>query len=385
MKDRSNRINILHLITELNTGGAEMMLYRLVTRMDHTKFRHMVVSMTDVGPIGEKIKSEGIPVFDLGMTLGRPSIKGFAKLANFLKREPVDIIQTWLYHADLLGLIAGKMTGIKKIIWGVRCSDMHLQNYRYLTRLTVKMGSVLSPFVDAIVVNSEEGRQVHKRRGYDTKRMILISNGIDSERFCPDELAKDWLIDHLALTRDVAFIGLVARFDPMKDQKTFLKAASKLAERTKAVHFIMIGKGMDKDNKELIPLLQDGHLKNRVHLLGLREDIPRLTAALDIATSSSAYGEGFSNTIAEAMSCGVPCVVTDVGDSARIVGDTGLVVPPKNPEAMAEAWHKILGMGKEKREAMGKKARLRIVENFEIAQAVNRFESIYEKLVSYHC
>ena len=375
-------ITVVHLITELNMGGAEQMLHKLVTRMDHNKFRCMVVSMTDIGPIGEKIRAGGIPVFTLDMALGRPTPRGLIKMFHFFKQESVDIIQTWLYHADLLGLVVGRFAGIKRIVWGIRCSNMHLRNYRPLTALTVRVGGVLSRLADAIVVNSEEGKDVHRRRGYHTERMVLIPNGFDTGRFCPDTSGRDWLLGQLSLSWDVILIGLVARFDPMKDQRTFLSAASLLAEKESSVHFVMVGKGMDSHNRELIPLLDGNGLKERVHLLGLRHDIPRIVAALDIATSSSAFGEGFSNTIGEAMSCGIPCVVTDVGDSARIVGDTGFVVPPKEPDAMAGAWHQLIKMGRGRRRSLGEKARLRIVENYDLREVVKRFEQFYKKLLS---
>jgi len=374
-------ITIAHLITELNMGGAERMLHRLVTNMDRNRFRCLVISMTDTGPIGERIKAEGIPVFTLDMALGRPSLLGLARLFHLLKHESVDVIQTWLYHADLMGLIVGRIAGIKRIVWGIRCSNMHLRNYRPLTALTVRMGGMLSSLADAIIVNSEEGKEVHRRRGYHTGRMVLIPNGFNTERFHPDESARDWLLDQLNLSKDILLIGLVARFDPMKDQRTFLKAAVLLALEYDTVHFVMVGSGIDRDNRELISLMDENHIKEKVHMLGLRHDIPRVMAGLDIATSSSAFGEGFSNTIGEAMSCSIPCVVTDVGDSAQIVGDTGQVVPPRDPEAMARAWGRLLKMGRDGRRDLGERARSRIVGSYEIGRIVNRFEEFYQSLV----
>ena len=372
-------ITIVHLITELNMGGAEQMLHKLVSKMDPRKFRSIVISMTDRGPVGEKIASDGIPVLELGMTLGRPNLKGFYRIFYYLHREQADILQTWLYHADLLGLVAGRLAGIKRIVWGLRCSNMHLRNYRPLTALTVKAGTLLSPLADAIVVNSRKGRDVHRRRGYHTDRMIFIPNGFDVNRFHPDESAKKWLTNHLGIPEDVVLVGLVARFDPMKDQPTFLNAASLILKKHDSVHFVLIGKDIVPTNKVLTPFIND-HLRSRVHLLGVRRDIPRLTAAFDIGNSSSAFGEGFSNTIGEAMACGVPCVVTNVGDSSFVVGDTGFVVPPKEPETLAKAWEEMLKQGRDSRKAMGEKARERITENFELGKIVKRFEHLYKKL-----
>lgn len=363
-------------------GGAEQMLYKLVTRMDQNRFRCLVVSMTDKGTVGDKIASAGIPVFELGMALGRPGLGGAFKLVRFLKRERVDLVQSWLYHADLLGLIAGRLAGTERVVWGIRCSDMHLKNYRALTALTVRLGAWLSPWADAIVVNSSQGKDVHEQLGYCTERMALIPNGFESDRFVPDSTSRQRLLEELGLRQETVLVGLVARFDPMKDHKTFLKAAALLAENEGSVHFVMIGKGLEDKNPDILPLLEDHRLKGRVHLLGLRDDIPELVSALDIAASSSAYGEGFSNTIGEAMLCGVPCVVTDVGDSARIVGDSGIIVPPGDLKVLAEALERLVRMGRDGRNALGERARTRIMEHYEIGKIVGRFEAFYLDLLA---
>jgi glycosyltransferase involved in cell wall biosynthesis len=375
-----NRMTIVHLITELNMGGAEQMLSKLVRRMDRQTFRCIVVSMTEKGPIGETLGQQGIPVLALGMDLGRPTLQGLARLYHFLRQESVDLIQSWLYHADLLGLVVGRLAGVKRVIWGIRCSDLHLRQYRPMTALTVRACGFMSTLADAIVVNSREGQDIHAKRGYKTERMLIIPNGFDTDRFRPDESARDWLLDSLGLGPEAILIGLVARFDPMKDQPNFLRAAQLLAKEDAKAHFVMVGRGMVPHNATLRPFL-DGPLRGRVHLLGLRSDIPRLTAALDIASSSSAFGEGFSNTIGEAMSCGISCVVTDVGDSAQIVANTGIVVAPEDPEALSQAWLKLLRMGKQERRQLGNRARQRIIADYEIGKIVERFEQFYQKLI----
>ena len=372
-------IKIVHLITELNTGGAEQMLCKLVTHMDRKAFRPLVVSMTDRGPVGEKLASEGVPVLELGMRLGRPTPAGLLKLCRLLRKQDPNVLQTWLYHADLLGLLAGKVSAVKRIVWGIRCSDMDLRNYSPLTALTVWCNARLSCFPDAILVNSEKGKQVHEKRGYSARRMRVIPNGFDIERFRPDETAREWLLAELGLTHRAKLIGFVGRFDPMKDHKTFFRAASALAAKEDSVHFILAGDGMVVSNAQVSVLVKP-KLLDKVHLLGRREDIPRLLAAMDIATSASAYGEGFSNAVGEAMACGVPCAVTDVGDAGWIVGDTGIVVPPGSPELLADAWNRLLDMDLEQRKRLGERARARVAENFEINKVVRCFEDFYRGL-----
>jgi glycosyltransferase involved in cell wall biosynthesis len=373
-------LRVVHLITELNTGGAEQMLHKVTARMNRKRFRSIVVSMTDRGTLGERISAEGIPVFHLGMSLGRPRPSGFWRLYHLLRKARPDILQTWLYHADLLGILAGRAARVSRVIWGIRCSEMDLKNYRLLTTLTVRLSAFLSPLADAIIVNSEEGKRVHQGLGYHPDRMTVVPNGFDTRRFRPDLGAREWLLGALGLEREAVLIGLVARYDPMKDHGTFFRAASILASRDENVHFVLVGKGMTRGNPQLAGRLDTG-LEDRVHFLGSREDMPRLTSALDIAVSCSAYGEGFSNTIGEAMACAVPCVVTDVGDARQIVGATGIVVAPRDSEAMADAWGRLLNMGSEQRRALGEQARQRIQEAFSIDRVVGRFERLYEGMV----
>ena len=373
-------IRLAHVITELNMGGAEQMLRKLVTRMDRDRFRCIVVSMTDRGPIGERIAAAGIPVVPLGMGPGKPTPDGLARFYRLLKQESVDIVQTWLYHADLLGLVVGRLAEVSRVVWGIRCSDMRLRKYRPLTALTVRLCGALSPLVDAILVNSREGEKIHRKRGYSRDRMILIPNGFDTQRFRPDPGARERLKAELNLRGAVRFIGLIARYDLMKDQPNFLRAAGLLADREPSAHFVMVGRGVVPDNQALANLVS-GRLAGRVHLMGQRHDVARIAAGLDIAASSSAFGEGFSNTIGEAMACGVPCVVTDVGDSARIVGDAGLVVPLGDPEALARAWEELLA-DDERRLRLGKEARERIQGEFELDVVVRQYEDLYETLMA---
>ncbi len=375
-------IRVLHLITELNTGGAEQMLGKLVARMDRDRFRCVVASMTDRGAVGAKIAEAGVPVRELGMGLGRPTPGGAGRLYRLLRREPFHIVQTWLYHADLLGLLAGKTAGAGKVVWGIRCSDMRLGEYRPLTALTVRLCSLLSPLADAIVVNSREGARIHRARGYRTGRMHLIPNGFDTELFRPDPEAGPRLREELGIPMDSVLVGLIARYDPMKDQAMFLRAAGIVGKDYPGVHFVMAGRGVVWENRALAGAVPGG-LRGRVHLLGQRDDIPMITAGLDIASSSSAFGEGFSNTIGEAMSCGVPCVATGVGDAADVVGDTGIVVRAGDSKALAGGLRRLLEMGPEGRGDLGARARDRIRREFEIGGVVRRFEDLYERLMGH--
>jgi glycosyltransferase involved in cell wall biosynthesis len=374
-------VSILHLITTLDTGGAEMMLSKLFAHMNRDDFMNHVLSLTGIGPVGRKIIAQGIPVYSLNMPRGRLNIGGMFKLWRIIRFLRPTILQTWLYHADLLGLVFGRLAGVKFVCWNIRCSEMDLYRYRPGTRITVRLCAMLSSFPDVVIANSKEGADFHKRMGYKAKRWELIPNGFDLGVFKPDRQAKERLARELGLNHKEPpiFAGYIARFDPMKDHPTFIRAACLLLRERRDVHFILAGKDVNEENKALAAQIPDVW-KDHFHLLGERDDIPTVAAGLDIATLTS-YGEGFPNTIGEAMSCGVPCVVTDVGDSARIVGDTGRVVPPRDPSALARACMELIEMGQRKRYELGMAARERILRNFELTRIVKDYEALYSSLL----
>ncbi len=372
-------IRVAHLSTGLNPGGAERQLLKLVQGSDHRYFHHVVVSMVDVGPVGAALAAAGNEVHALGMRRGVASPAGLFRLVKLLRRFRPHLLQCWMYHANLLGLLAGRL-GSVPVLWGIRSSDLDFTQYRRLTSWVAWLCARLSRFPDCIVANSEAGRRLHKTWGYEASKMVLIPNGFDLQAFKPDSDARRSVRQELGIGDDSVLIGLIGRFDPMKDHATFLEAASLLTRRQPRVHFLLAGLGVDVENSELSRMIRDNGLKTSVRLLGPRDDVARLNAALDIACSSSAFGEGFSNAIGEAMACGVPCVVTDVGDSAHIVGDTGRVVPPRNPEALAAAWADLIEMAPAERNALGQRARKRIKENFPMEKVVRSYEDLYRRL-----
>lgn len=372
-------IKVIHLITGLSTGGAEMMLYKLISRMDRARFCNVVVSMTDKGTLGSRLEEIGVPVIILNMKRGIPDPKGIIKLMGILSKERPQILQTWLYHADFLGLLAAKITGVRAVLWNLRCSNMDLRHYSKLTGVLVHLLAKLSSFPDAVLVNSAAGMELHEKLGYRPRRWQLIPNGFELDRYRPDIKSGEVLRRELDVPEDSIFIGMVARYDPMKDHAGFLRAAGYLLKKYAAdpeIHFIMVGKGIDYGNSDLTKIIQDAGIKKYVHLMGERHDIPGIMAAMDIYTSSS-YGEGFPNVVGEAMACGVPCVVTDVGDSALIVDAAGLVVPPNNPLALAGAWRQLVEIGPEGRRRLGMAARCRIEEKYSLAAVVAQYEKLY--------
>jgi glycosyltransferase involved in cell wall biosynthesis len=371
-------MRIIHTISGLEGGGAEMMLLKLLDKWDRPDDQIEVVSLTDKGVIGEKIESLGIPVTALGMPRGRPSISGLVRLSSRFRRSPPAIVHCWMYHGNLVGGLAARLGRQQAIIWGIRSSN---PGYRRTTQWTAWAGARLSRSVPRkIVCCSEVARQNHVTMGYCPARMLVIPNGFDLVRFKPDAGAREAVRLELNIPARTLLIGLVARFDPQKDHRNFIEAARLLAAGHADVHFLLCGQQIDGANAELSGWIERAGLSDRFHLLGRRDDVPRLTAALDIATCSSSYGEAFPNILGEAMACGVPCVTTDVGDSAYVVGRTGLVVRPCAPELLAGAWSRVIAGGVSLRQEMGREARCRIEGNFELKTIVNLYQSLYREV-----
>jgi glycosyltransferase involved in cell wall biosynthesis len=353
---------VLHVITGLDTGGAETQLATLALA-NHRAGRPVVVASLIAGGVHRaRLAGAGVPVLDLGMRRGRRSLRAPLALARLIRTLKPAVVQSWLYHADLLSAIAWTFAGRwrkSRLYWGVRCSDLDIARYGPGLERTVRMCVLLSRLPHAVVANAEAGRTVHRALGYRTRTFAVIENGIDTERFRPDREARAEVRAQYRLGDDALLIAMVARVDPMKDYLTFIQALDRLP----GVYALAIG-----ERTEALPEVE------RMIRLGRRDDVPRLLAACDAVVSSSAFGEGFSNVLAEGMACALPAVATDVGDSARLVGDCGRTVPPRDPVALAHAVRAVLA---DDLKALGARARARIEDNFSVARMVAAFNRLH--------
>jgi len=372
------QLNIVHVITSLDTGGAEVMLSKIVESTDTEKFRTTIISLKSGGNLVPIFEKMGVSVIGLGMSGAGSSALGLFRLWRQIRKINPDVVQTWLYHSDLMGYLAGRIAGASKIAWNIRCSDMGPAYYRGLVGIIVRCNAYLSGQLDAIVINSRAGQIAHQARGYSSNRWHIIPNGFDLERFQPDTEASQRLKHELGLSVPSVVVGLVARLDPVKGHENFLRAAAILAEQYNDVHFALVGEGCSWGERSFEDLVPAG-IERRLHPLGRRDDVFDLTAGFDIAVCASDT-EGFSNTVGEAMACGVPCVVTDAGDNAVIVGESGFVVPPADPQAMASALGKLIENGSAERLRLGRMARQRIIDNYSISAVVRRYEDLYLSL-----
>jgi len=370
-------IHVLHVITSLHIGGAERMLVKIVSGLDE-RFHCTVVCLTDEGPLATDLRRAGSDVVALGMRGGRDLPFAVWRLRGLIRRLRPDVIQTWLYHADLVGTLAHRLAGVKaSLIWNIRCSNMDLGQYNYSTSMILRVLTVLSRGIDRVIVNSESGRALHQTLGYRPRKWMLVPNGFDTARFRPDLEARTEVRKELGIADEAPLIGSISRFDPMKDHANLLNAFALLAEERPDARILLAGRGVDHDNPQLTEHPTLAKHGDRIHLLGERRDVPRLMAALDVFILSSAFGEGFPNVVGEAMACGIRCVVTDVGDAAAVVGDTGTIVPRCDSAALSDALRGMLDEPATSRAHREQMARRRVVDLYSIDRIVSIYTDVY--------
>jgi len=369
------RKKIIHIINDLNIGGAEMMLYKLLSSSDKKVFEHIVVSILGGGELLNDIRALGIEVH----SAGGMNLLALMKIYRIVRGLEPDIVQGWMYYGNLTAqLVSFLLPRHTPILWNIRHSLSCIKNEKPLTMLAISVCGVMSRFPDKMINNSRVSALQHSSRyKYCEDKWEVIPNGFDYEIFAPSEDARYTLRDSLGIASDTILIGMIARFHPQKDHANFLKAAAILRHRHPLVHFLLAGHLVTDENPLLRNLKNSLGLGDCVHFLGERTDMPRIMASLDVAVLSSSFGEGFSNAVGEAMSCGVPCVVTDISDLASIVDNTGMVVPPENPQLLAESIETLLELGSTGLRELGIRARQRIIEHFSLDVITKRYEAVY--------
>jgi len=376
-------MKILHIISGLSIGGAETMLFKLLSLTNRTLFNPLVISLTDEGKLGQNIKNLDITVYKMNMNTGIPNPVKVVRFIRLIRKVNPALIQGWMYHGNLAALLAKKLLPKRvSLLWNIRHTPDDLKKEKHLTEMMIRLGARLSYIPDGIIYNAGVSAQKHKELGYSDKQENIIPNGFNCEQFKPENGAHLQLCRSLNIEEDAFLVGLIARYHKMKDHESFLYSARELLKIYPKVNFVLAGSSIDKKNQKLVKQINDLKINKNVHLLGELRNMNEITAGLDIACSSSAWGEGFSNSIGEAMSCGVPCVVTDVGDSAWLVGKTGLSVKPGDRKALTNAMITLIKMKPEERQELGGLARQRIVEYFSLDTVVKKYEQLYLKHLS---
>ncbi len=373
-------MRLVILARSLEYGGAERQLVALARGLHRRGHRVVVAVFYRGGPLERDLHEAGVPTVAFDKS-GRWDVGGFlVRLATFLRRERPDVLHGYLSMPDLVGL-ALRPVFRGKVVWGLRGSDQGQQDFDRFERAVERAERVLSRFADLVIANSHAGKAYAVAHGFPAARVVVVQNGIDTERFRPDPDAGLRLRAELGLPAEVPLVGLVGRLDPQKDHPTFLRAATVVAANHHEARFVCVGTGPTAEADRLHALAAELGLGERVVWAGARRDMPAVYNALDLLVLSSAYGEGFPNVVGEAMACGVPCAVTDVGDAAFVVGDLGAVVPPRDAAALAGVIAAALAAGAA--EAVDVSAlRGRIVEAFSLPQLVDQTEALLARLVA---
>lgn len=376
-------MRIAHVITGLGAGGTPVMLHKiLAAQQAMPDIESRVVGLIHDGPIADQIRALGIPVVCLGMRPGIPDPRALWALKNELQAFRPDLIQSWLYHSDFMSSLVSRWAGRAPVVWNLRHATLDPQHDSRSTLWTAKACAWLSRFSPArILVNTQSGRRVHADYGYDDRKMQVVPNGFDLQRFRPNAEAHAALRKSLGLTPEAQLVGLVARFSDLKGHDVFIRAMSDVAARIPDAHFVLCGTNVTSSNETLTRWINDSGCRERFHLLGERLDVEHIHAALDVEVSAS-VSEAFSNSIGEAMCCGVPCVVTDVGDSAWLVDHTGAVVPVGDATALGHACLQILSSLAEQRVELSRLARMRMSQHFDIHVIAQQYHDIWQEVLA---
>lgn len=372
-------LRILHIITGLQRGGAESMLHRVATALPHRRFDQRILALGPEGPWAHELRASGLPTICLGLpSPWRSGAAAIRLLAEATDTWRPHVVQGWMYHGNLAALLLASFLSHRPfVVWNIRIALDHPAFYRPTTRFVIRLGAALSGLPDRILFNARTAMTQHIQWGYDSGRCQFIPNGFDLERFTPDPSARTSVRMELGLAPDTPLVGLYARLHPEKNHRLLLEA---LAAQPKPVHALLAGVGVCPGASALEEPIRCLGLEGRVHLLGPRDDLPRLTAALDLAVSTS-WNEGFSNALGEALACGIPCLATAVGDSPDLVDGCGRVIPPGNARALAEAMAELLAAPEAVRNELGQRGRARMEANFPMAAVAQSYAALYMELV----
>ena len=373
-------MRVCHVITGLEVGGAEWALCGLLEALSEPD--NTVVALRGESALSARV-ADLAPLSHLDMNPGRATPGDVLRLRKVLRRNQPDVIHAWMYHANLVTSLA--MTGLHTpVIWGIHHSLSDLASEKRKTRVVIHANAWLSRSPTRIRYVSVLAAEQHKRFGFSARHALVIPNGYDTDKLKPDAAARTRVRRELGIEPDALAIGMIARVHPTKDHANFLEAAAHFLPGHPGTVFVLVGEGASGDNPPLLASIERLGLRPHVRLCGKRADIAELNSAFDIATLSS-RGEAFPNAVAEAMACGTPCVATDVGDAALIIGETGVVVPPRDAAALSQGWAQLADMPPSERQVLGSRARERIVECFARQAIARRFVELYQELIDTPC
>lgn len=379
---------IVHIITNLSSGGAERMLYKLLAQSKRDPaidFQHVVISMVGKEYIGEQIESLGVPVHTLGLKRAAlPSPRVLGELRRLVQEYQPEILLGWMYHGNLAAWFCSKVLSSRKaaLLFNIRHSVADISHEKPLSRIVIRLGARVANSASALIYNSQTSAKQHAQLGYPPSLEKILPNGFELERY---ELGSEVRLEfrkELGLTEDDFLIALIGRYHPMKDHTTFIQAARIFSDKNPTAKFVFVGRGTSAENDALCAELNEAKLRERFFLLGERTDVPEILNGVDVLTSCSAWGEGFSNVIGEACAAAKPVVVTDVGDALEIVGEYGKKSEISDPHSLARAWQQLIDMGPDAREELGQRLRTRVSERYSIESITREYSKLFSSLLS---
>jgi glycosyltransferase involved in cell wall biosynthesis len=372
-------MRVLHIIVGLNVGGAEVMLKRLIESAPARFPDTIVASLTSIGVIGESLRARGLCVHTLGMSSLWNSPIVLWRLIQLIRKYRPAIVQTWMYHADFMGGLAARLAGSCSIVWNVRSTAIP-QGALSFTYWLVRLCAICSYFIpDRIICNANSAKTAHIKLRYAAHKMTVIPNGYAFSSFELDLNSRARARMKLGLDDGDIVIGAVGRFDPLKDFHNFVTAASIVAAKFGNVKFLMVGRGNEFSNATLRGWIERADLVKSFHLVGQQIDVAYFLSAMDIFCLSS-VNEAFPNVVVEAMAIGLPCVVTQAGDAADILGDDGFVVPVKDPVLLADALLRMCHLDPADRKLLGERNAKKVREKYGIEKIKRKYEDVYDEV-----
>lgn len=378
----TRRIKVLHIISNLMSGGAEAMLSKVARASAKSDVDHVVISMITGGIIADDLATSDIPVHFLGAGRSFGAVTHIGEIRQLARDLNPDLIQGWMYHGNIAGTAGGLFNGRSiPVIWNVRQTVRTLRHESLLTAFLILLGAPLSRSPRAIIYNSLHAAEDHERFGYTHKRRVIIPNGFDTELFRPSATSRGFLLKELRLPANAAIVGRVANFHTHKDFPTLMAAFASIARQNPRAHLVMVGRGLDSKNHAFAALMASLPFSDRVRIMGERSDVAQIIPGFDVLLSSSS-AEAFPNVIGEAMACGVSTVTTDAGDCREVLGDPERVVARGDAEALAQATLQLLSLDPAERAAIGSRDRARVIERYSIEAVAAQYAALWRQAVA---
>jgi glycosyltransferase involved in cell wall biosynthesis len=374
-------MKVAFVVSGLMTGGAEMMLFKLLQALPRQRLEPLVICLGECGRPATLIEELHVPVIGLGLgkrtrlSRLRAALKGHAVLRDFRPK----VVCGWMYHGNVAAWLLTRGLGIP-LVWSIRQS-LHQAEEKASTRRVIRLGALLSRTPKRIIYVSRVAREQHRALGYWDRNDCVLPNGFDLDVFRRDPELRARVRGELDVTDATCVIGHLARYHPMKDQMGLVDAARRVVAEEDKVLFVLAGAGLDAGNAALTAAIHDSRLDQHIILMGETACPEATLSACDLFCLPSAWGEGFPNAVGEAMACELPCVVTRVGDSPDLVGGTGRVVEPADPEALARAILQLVRLDRAARAQLGAQARGRIAENFSLSNVAARYAEVFDAVV----